>query len=161
MAATKIVVLRRYFPDIGIGDIEPVNSRQPRGPQSIEDVLTFETLLRRKTGNAPVFVHADVAWASPGWQPLLQTLATRLHASGVRFGVICDGDAASGSNEAWIAQALQRCRQVAADPRTRPDDLLAQTWEPLPTKMLPESDPGSLTAEALELEAFRRDGQDR
>lgn len=161
MAAGKIAVLRRYFPDIKIGDIEPVSARPPGGPASIDDILTFETLLRQKTGDAPVFVHADLAWASPGWQPLLQTLATRVHASGVRFGVICDGDVSAGNNEAWVAQALQRCRQVAANPRTRPDDLLAQTWEPLPTKMLPESDPGALTFEALRLETTGGDRQDR
>jgi len=152
-AATKIAVLRRYFPDIKIGDIEPVTARAPGGPQYIEDVLTFEDLLRKKTGAAPAFVHADIAWAAaPGWRPLLASLATRLRASGVRFGVICDGDPTAGGNEAWVDQALQRCRDVAADPRMRPNDLIAQSWEPLPTKMLPEGDPGSLTYEALQLE---------
>lgn len=161
MAAAKIAVLRRYFPDIKIGDIEPISARPPGGPQSIEDILTFENLLRQKTGDAPVFVHTDLAWASPGWQPLLQTLATRVHATGVRFGIICDGDVTAGSNEAWVTQALQRCRQVAANPRTRPDDLLAQTWEPLPTRMLPESDPGALTFEAMHLETMHGDRQDK
>jgi hypothetical protein len=157
-AAAKIAVLRQYFPDIKIGDIEPVTARAPGGPQYIEDVLTFEDLLRKKTGAAPAFVHADMAWALGGWQPLLVRLATRLRASGLRFGVICDGDPTAGTNEAWVEQALQRCRQVAADPRTRPDDLIAQTWEPLPTRMLPETHPGAMTYEALQLEGpGRRD----
>jgi hypothetical protein len=96
-AAAKIAVLRRYFPDIKLGDIEPVSARAPGGPPSIEDILTFETLLRQKTGDAPVFVHADPAGATPGWQPLLQALATRVHAGGIRFGVICDGDPRQGA----------------------------------------------------------------
>ena len=95
----------------------------------------------------PVFVHADMAWAIPGWQPLLETLAARLHANGMRVGVICDGDANVSGDEAWVRQALQRCRAVAANPKVKPDDLVVQSWEPLPTKMLPETDPGSLTYE--------------
>lgn len=146
-AAAKIAVLRRYFPDIKIGDIEPVSARAPGGPQSIDDILTFENLLREKTGAAPVFFHADMAWAFQGWQPLLETLATRLRASGVRFGVICDGDPTAGGNDAWVDQAVERCRKVAANPRTRPEDFIVQSWEPLPTRMLPETDPGSLTYE--------------
>jgi hypothetical protein len=158
MAAAKIAVLRRYFPDIKIGDIEPITARAPGGPQYVQDVLTFETLLRRKTGVAPAFVHVDMAWTFQGWQPLLEVLATGVHASGARFGVICDGDANVGGDEAWVAQALQRCRQVAADPRTRPDDFIAQSWEPLPTRMLPETNPGAMTYEALQLEGpGRRD----
>jgi len=152
--APKIALLRRYFPDIKIGDIEPVTGKGPGGPQYIEDILTFEDLLRRKTGDAPVFVHADMAWAAPGWQPLLETLARRLHASDARFGVICDGDVAAGGNEAWIDQALQRCRAVAADPKTKPDDFIVQSWEPLPTKMLPETDPGALTYAARQVESW-------
>jgi len=152
--APKIALLRRYFPDIKIGDIEPVTAKAPGGPQYIEDILTFEDLLRRKTGDAPVFFHADMAWATPGWQPLLGTLATRLHASGMRVGVICDGDTTAAGNEAWIDQALQRCRAVAADPKTKPDDFIVQSWEPLPTKMLPETDPGALTYAARQAEAL-------
>jgi len=154
MAAAKIAVLRRYFPDIKIGDIEPITARASGGPQYVEDVLTFENLLRRKTGAAPAFVHVDMAWTFQGWQALLETLATRVHAGGARFGVICDGDVNAGGNEAWVAQALQRCRQVAADPKTRPDDFIAQSWEPLPTRMLPETDPGAMTFEALRLETM-------
>jgi hypothetical protein len=162
MAAAKIAVLRRYFPDIKIGDIEPITARAPGGPQYVEDVLAFESLLRRKTGVAPAFVHVDMAWTFQGWQPLLATLAIRVRASGARFGIICDGDPTAGGNEAWVAQALQRCRQVAADPRTRPDDFIAQSWEPLPTRMLPETDPGAMTFEALRLETMARgDRQDR
>jgi hypothetical protein len=92
-----------------------------------------------------------MSWAIPGWQPLLENLATRLHANGMRVGVICDGDANVGGDEAWVRQALQRCQATIADPKVRPDDLIVQTWEPLPTKMLPETDPGALTYEAVQI----------
>jgi hypothetical protein len=47
-----------------------------------------------------------------------------------------------GGEEAWVSQALQRCHAVAADPKAKPDDFVVQSWQPLPTKMLPETDPG-------------------
>ena len=96
------------------------------------------------------FLHADVAWTT-NWRPELEMMANRAHAKGMRWGLICDGDANVGSDEAWVQQALQRCRDVAANPRTRPDDLIVQSWEPLPTRMLPETNPGSLTFEAKQL----------
>jgi len=65
--------------------------------------------------------------------------------------VICDGDEDVGGDEAWVRQALQRCQAVTAGPRTPPDDLIVQTWETLPTRMLPETDPGSLTYEARQV----------
>lgn len=147
----KIALLRQYFPNIEVGDIEPVNANKWGGPQSVADIVTFENLLRQRTGGMPTFVHTDMAWATPGWQPLLENLATRLHANGMRVGVICDGDANVGGDEAWVRQALQRCQTTVADPRVRPDDLIVQTWEPLPTKMLPETNPAALTYEAVQV----------
>jgi len=152
IAAEKIRLLRQYFPDIQVGDIEPVNARQG-GQQSIDDVITFVDLLSKMVQGAPVFVHADISWKMD-WQPLLEDLATRLHARGIRVGVIFDGDADAEGDEAWVHQALERCRAVAADSMINPDDFIVQSWETLPTKMLPESDPGALTYEARQVEAL-------
>ncbi len=150
--AEKVNLLKQYFPDIQIGDIEPVNARKG-GPQSIDDILNFVDLLRQKTDGTPVFVHADVSWKMD-WQPLLEDLATRLHAKGIRVGVIFDGDVDAAGDEAWVAQALDRFKTVYADPQIKLDDIIIQSWEPLPTKMLPETDPGSLTYEVLQIETL-------
>jgi hypothetical protein len=57
-------------------------------------------------------------------------------------------------NEAWVSQAPQRCRSVAADPNIKPDELIVQSWHPAPTKMLPETDPGALTFAVRQVEAL-------
>jgi hypothetical protein len=144
LVAQKIAVLRQYFPAIQVGDVEPVNARSP---QAIADVIAFADLLSQKTGSKLAFVHADVSWQT-NWQPLLETLASQLHQRGIPFGVICDGGGNVGDDEAWVRQALARCKGIAANPKTSPNTLIVQSWEPLPTKMLPETDPGSLTYEA-------------
>jgi hypothetical protein len=150
--ATKIAQLRQFFPKIQIGDVEPVNGRSG-GPQSIADTIAFVDLLRQKTGGAPAFLHADIAW-NTNWSPLLESLATQLHARGIRLGIICDGDANVGGDAAWVAQALQRCRAIAANGKVKPDDYIVQSWEPLPTRMLPETDAGTLTYEAKQARAL-------
>jgi hypothetical protein len=152
--ASKIEVLRRYFPNIRIGDIEPI-STSPHStaldPHYMQDMTIFLDSLQTKTGIKLAFLHADVAWKWD-WRQQLAEMAGFAHARGMRFGVICDGDIDAGNNEAWIRQALQRCLNVGADSRTAPDDLIAQSWEPLPTKMLPETDPGALTYLARQIE---------
>lgn len=150
LIAPRIAVLRKYFPDIQVGDIDPVNSRRG-GPGSIDDIMAFVDQLRQKTGTAPAFVHADVMWKADGWQPLLEDLAARLHREGIPVGVICDGDTDAGSNEDWVSQALQRGQTCVEDPQIKPDTLIVQSWEPLPTRMMPETDPGSLTYEVKQI----------
>jgi hypothetical protein len=78
----------------------------------------------------------------------MEDMARQAQARGIRFGVICDGDANASDDAAWVRQAVGRCWDVISDRATFLDDLIVQSWEPLPTKMLPETDPGSLTFEA-------------
>ena len=153
--AGRIAILHRYFPNAQVGDIEPINAKVG-GVQSINDIVAFESMLHQKTGVAPAFVHADMGWQIPGWQPLLRNLFAKLRAQGIPVGVICDGDANAGGDVAGVRQALQRCRDVASNPQTRPDVFIVQSWEPLPTKMLPENDPGSLTYEARQVMTWVR-----
>lgn len=151
----KVAILREIFPNVQIGDIDPVHGRYP---SEIDDLTTFADLFRNKTNIPLSFVHADISWDS-NWQPLLRELAERMHSRGISVGVICNGDAKELRNEAWIAQALQRCQTIAADPNIRPDQLIVQSWYPAPTKMLPETEPGALTFEARQVEAIMRGAQ--
>lgn len=147
--APKIAILRRIFPDIKIGDIEPVTGKNP---SALDDIMTFAELFQKKTGRPLAFVHADIAW-NTGWRPVLGDLSERLRQRGVRFGVICGGGSSevkgeeARTNEQWVHTAIERCQSFVANPRLRPDDFMVQSWEPSPTKMLPETDPGSLTYE--------------
>jgi hypothetical protein len=146
--APKVAALREIFPNIEIGDIEAVTGKNP---SEIDEVASFAELFQKKTGRPLAFMHADIAW-NTNWSPPLGDLADRMHRRGVRFGVICGGGSegngpAARTNEQWVRTAIQRCQALAANPGIRPDDLIVQSWEPLPTKMLPETDPGSLTYE--------------
>jgi hypothetical protein len=153
--AERVEILRRYFPNIQIGDTEPINSSpyaMSQDPRFVDDVMAFADQLQQKTGVKLAFIHADIAWKW-NWRPTLEAMSEQARARGIRFGVICDGDEDVGGDEAWVRQALERCQAVAADPKAAPNQWIVQSWETLPTKMLPETDPGSLTFEVKQIEA--------
>ncbi len=150
--APKIEQLREAFPNIRVGDIEAIGGGAS-GARGMEDILAFETQLHQRThGFAPAFVHADMQWNDVGVVPQADRLGRRMHALGIRVGVICDGGGPTiKDSNSWVNNAVQRCAGLAADPNFAPDDLIAQTWETLPTKMLPENAPGTMTNEAKRL----------
>ena len=153
--APKIEQLREAFPNIRVGDIEAIGGGAS-GARGMEDILAFETQLHQRThGFAPAFVHADMQWNDVGVIAQADRLGRRMHALGIRVGVICDGGGPNiKDSNAWVNNAVQRCATLAADPNFAPDDLIAQTWETLPTKMLPENAPGTMTGEAKRLLAL-------
>jgi hypothetical protein len=139
--APKIEILRQAFPNIQVGEIDPVSAKWP---SEVDDMAQFADLYRKKTGVPLAFVHTDVSWET-NWKPLLEGVAEQAHKRGIRLGVICDGDSTARTNEEWVSSALQHCKAIAADPKVKPDDFIVQTWQALPNKMLPETDPGAMT----------------
>ena len=148
--APQVAVLRQYFPNIQFGLVDSVNGRWPDLPQGI---LSFVDTMERKLHIKIAFVHTDVAWDSD-WKPGLQILAQGLRERGVRFGIICDGGLKLPSDEAWANQAVGRCNDVNRDPKTKLDDFMVQSWDSRPTRMLPETMPGTSTWILKQVEAL-------
>jgi hypothetical protein len=141
--AVNVRVLRGIFPAIRIGDIEPVaNAGTP--PDWIDAILRFAAAYRTATGSPLDFVHADVSWGG-GWSEALPMLARRLHADGVRFGIIYNGDPKDDEDIGWTRHAEQRFTQVEGELALEPDSAILQTWMRHPLRMLPETTPGSMT----------------
>jgi hypothetical protein len=44
-----------------------------------------------------------------------------------------------------VEQALARCKAATSDSQEMPDELVFQCWQRLPTRMLPETEPGTMT----------------
>jgi catechol 2,3-dioxygenase-like lactoylglutathione lyase family enzyme len=134
------------------GYLDAVNSRYP---SLARDILAFDEQLQQKFGVKLAYVHTDVAWNSD-WRGQLQQLAAGLRARGIKLGVICDGDAKAPSDQAWVNLALQHCREAAEDQLIAPTQFVIQTWSPLPSRMLPETQPGTLTYEGRQAIAMFR-----
>jgi len=51
--ASKMIVFERYFPNIKVGDIEPTNAKWGGQQSIIDDIVSFEEQLRKKSGMRP------------------------------------------------------------------------------------------------------------
>jgi hypothetical protein len=155
--------LRAVFPEIQIGDIEPVAVRGAPADWN-DEILAFAEAYHAATGTALAFFHADIDWHCD-WRFALADLRPPLRQAGMRFGVIYDGDPQDDTDIAWTRHAEERFEAVEADDALRPDDAILQTWMLHPTHMLPEDQPGTMTNLVLRYGRTRphlvlaRDGQ--
>ena len=140
--AAKVNAIRQYFPDVVIGDIEPLGVRQP--DDWVEELTTWAEVYRKIVGTPLAFLHADVNWRGP-WREQIKPLSDKLHAHGMEFGVICNGFAIDKTPAEWVANADEHVRAVEAIPGLRLDQVVIQTWMRQPDRFLPESQPGTLT----------------
>ena len=140
--AQNVAVLRAAFPNIRIGDIEPLD---PLAPQAwADEVIHFADAFRAATGRPLDFVHLDIPWQSP-WQSALARLQQRLHAAHLPIGIIYNGDESDQTDLAWTQHASARAVQVEDGPSALPDQAILQSWMRHPSRMLPEDQPGTMT----------------
>jgi hypothetical protein len=141
--AENVRALRGIFPDIRIGDIEPV--ALVKAPSDwIDEILQFAAAYRAAAGSPLDFVHADVDWHGD-FSGALPLLAGRLRAAGIRFGVIYDGDEQDHEDIDWTSHAEQRFTEVEGRLGLAPDTAILQTWMRYPQHMLPETSAGTMT----------------
>jgi len=153
--SSKLSVFRQFFPNVDVVDVEPINAKSG-GPQSISAIVEFDRLLRQRDESVPILLMADISWEFPGWGALLEGLAPQLHGLGMRLGVICNGDSSALNSEAWVSQAIERCRNISREPGIHLDDVMITSWDALPTLMLPDTNPGALTYAAKKAETLFR-----
>ena len=151
-AAATAAAVRSIFPQARIGDIEPINGRRIELRQWVSDLTEFTGRYAALSGRAFAFLHCDVAW-NFDWAGAVRPIASSMRAGGTRFGVIVDGDGRAPSDFVWMQQALGNLQQFSAALGGPPDDIVVQSWQPLPESVLPESRPGSLTSVLLAAEA--------
>jgi hypothetical protein len=155
MIADQVKAMRTVFPDLQVGDIEPIGGGPTSGEYNRE-VVQLAALLRQRTdGTVPAFFHADMQWATPGTIQAFEQLAQQMHNRHIPVGVICNGGGQGiTTGQQWVANAVQRCGVISKDGKIAADTYILQTWETLPNKMLPETDPGSLTFGLKKVEAM-------
>ncbi len=141
--AIHVAIVKKVFPNVEIDDVEPVAAT---GEPSdwVAELNSFHSAYKQAVGQSLGAFDADITWSGP-WQPQLTQLAKSLHAAGMQFGIIYDGDDADRAPVAWTSHAEERFTQVESDPALVPDRALLQSWAPQPANMLPETSPGTLT----------------
>jgi hypothetical protein len=79
------------------------------------------------------------------WLPRYISAAALLRSAGVGFGALITGDAPDSSDAEWLAKAEERYVVWESDGRPAPAQVVFQSWMPRPSKILPETEPDTLT----------------
>lgn len=142
---SRIADMRAKFPNVQIGDVEPIGTAQP--PDWVQQITEWTHVYQKVTGTRLAFFHADVAWTAPIWRQQFAAVKSRMQADGIKFGVIYDGGGTGKqeSDELWTQEAEQRFRMVESDPSLIPDHAVFQSWARWPHNMLPETQSGTMT----------------
>jgi hypothetical protein len=150
-SALSVKAMRKYFPHVQVGIIDVVSTSLVPPAQLAHDEGEYARLLQDEIGTPLAFFHADVAWKT-NWRAALPLMKREMRALHIPFGIVIDGSPEQHTSEAWVDVALQRLKAVEADPALRPDQIVAQSWQKLPTHMLPETQPGAETYLLLQSE---------
>jgi len=161
--AARVKVVRQIFPNVKIGDVEPLGL--PGAPDWTRQILAWTKVYRQIAGEPFSFVRADLVW-NGSWRRNLLALKGGLRREGVEYSLIYNGNGDEGrgqnypvlieqNDQVWTETAIRRFRAIEADPQVAPDQAVIETWDPWPTHMLPEDRPGTLTNVLLQYVSLR------
>lgn len=140
--ATKITAMRRYFPNIQVGDIEPVGV--PETSDWMAEMTEWVRAYHKAVGVPLPFFHADIQWGGQ-WRTQLRVLAEDLCKTGIRLGVGYAGNPADYPQQ-WIQRAEQRSRMTEMEGVVMPDDAILQICCNLhPPHNIPEDNDSTFT----------------
>jgi hypothetical protein len=136
--AFKTKQVRLFFPGVAIGDVEPATVFSDAELEEWFD--DYETL----SGTKLAFLRLDMDWKSD-WRRRLPSLIRLLKRKNVPLQVIYNASGVEGSDETWIAAAQANFRAFEGSIAPAPSVVMIQSWNPHPTRLLPDDDPLTLT----------------
>ncbi len=139
-ALQSVVQIRSVFPNVIVGDIEPV----PIGSNWLTQYTAGMDAWRAAAGVPFAFFHFDVNWGEY-WKPAVESLREALQQRGIPFGMIYNGWTTDLSDTQWMTDAENHYAEWEAQGGTIPSHVIFQSWYPYPHHALPESDPTALT----------------
>ena len=133
-----VVSIRKHFPNVIIGDTEPIVSGE--APLFKEWLDAF----KRVNGFPLSHLHLDVQWETTNWPQLAKSIENISKQSGVEFGIIYN--AASESTDLdWISTAGEHVKTYELDNGGNPDHVVFQSWNDKPDYVLPENNKFTFT----------------
>lgn len=133
-------IVRSYFPEVKIGDVEPVSGAADT-PQTI---TAWADAYQKELGTPLAFFHVDAAWLSGVPARNFPVLEQAIHQRGIPFGIIYDGEN-DASSTVWTNGAIEHFTQAESLLKTPIDHAIFMSWTAEPDTLLPESRPGALT----------------
>jgi hypothetical protein len=139
--ATDVAAFKHVFPDVQIGDIEPLGVGDP---EWVDAIVQWTQAFKVATGQPLAFVHLDMNWGGQ-WRKEATELVPHLRQAGIKYGVIYDGGGDDKTDLAWTNSAERHFVEIESSAALTPDQAVVQTWSPNPVALLPETQPGTMT----------------
>jgi hypothetical protein len=148
-AAQVIAAVRTVFPQVIVGDVEPVGAGKGVEPP---DLRLWFAAFQHATGSRLAFLHFDVVWdgqAPALWGPPLVAAWRVAGGAGIRAGIIYNGNPSDLTNVSWTADAARHYRAAEQEAGLALDgssyDAVFETWMAHPDLLVPETLPGTMT----------------
>jgi len=135
-----IAVMREAFPDIVVGDTEPL-----AGSSTAASYTSWLETFRRINGYDLAFLHMDIDWGRPSWPAEVKRIEDFGRQFGVPVGIIYTGNFQDATDEAWLSIAGERVLRYEDQTGGRPDHILFQSWTDKPDRALPDGEPYTFT----------------
>lgn len=135
-----ILQARQIFPDLIVGDIEPVT-----GPANAAAYKAWLETFRAVNGFDIAFLHLDMDWSHSTWPDEALQMEAYGRELGIPIGMIYIGNSFEEDNATWLATAGERVKRYELVAGGRPDHIIFQSWNDKPDHVLPESDPTAYT----------------
>jgi hypothetical protein len=137
--AESTVTIRSYHPHAKFILSEPAAL-----PGGATELAEFIDAYKTAAHEYPASVRLDVQWPKD-WRSQVPPFVTMLKARGIGFGVVYNATGGIHDDRAWVASAKSNCQAFAGAIRARPDHVMIQTWEANPSRIVPETDPDTMT----------------
>jgi hypothetical protein len=148
--ADNIKMIRSYYPNVRFVWVEPPQALVA-GPREIAEFLDeYQAML----GEYPFSVRFDIAWAwrerrYPDWHTALPGFIHMLEARGIGYGIIFNAGRVNGqapkTDADWIGSAKRNVADWMSTIPAKPNQIVIQTWTPNPVRIVPETDPTTMT----------------
>ncbi len=139
-ALLSVAQVRTVFPNVIVGDIEPV----PAGLDWLSQYTAGIDAWKAAAGTPFAFFHFDINW-QVDWKPNVESMRQALQQRGIPFGMIYNGWGTDLSDAQWMADAENHYAEWEAQGGTIPSHAIFQSWYAYPDHALPETDPTALT----------------
>ena len=146
--ASKLKEVRIVFPAARFGDVEPLtfSPRDPwfTGDVWLRDLSEWFDAYEAAAGDKLAFLRLDLWWNMP-WQQHMPALTELLARKGITLQVYYNASGNAKTDESWTNSAVSHFKAFESGTWPKPAAAVFGSWTPNPTRVLPESDPTTLT----------------
>ena len=136
--------LYKVFPEIKVGEVEPINKVYHESSDFSQWPNTFYEV----TGKNIAFIHADVTWGKE-WRKPLKFLANMADKNKFRYGVIFNSSDAKASEDKWMNSVRDNITTYVNSDIPAAQNIIFQSWNKNPQIIFEDANPNAFSSAIL------------